>query len=72
MLDLELAGCSAHSAVHPVSGSEQRELPTFQNYVHHREWNLYVNIGLYSKSTNSIPVTISPTFRNNRINLECE
>jgi hypothetical protein len=51
-----------------VSGSDLKEHVTFPNCVDH----FYINSGFCSKSTNSIPVTVSLTFRNNRIDLKCE
>jgi hypothetical protein len=78
-LVLETAGCSIHNI---ASDSRvlciwsvaliRRSTQIFPDYLDHREWNLYVNIGFYSKSTNTIPVTISLTFRNNRIDYDCD
>jgi hypothetical protein len=41
-------------AVRLISGSDLKEHLTIQNYADHCEWNLYINIGLHSKLTNSI------------------
>jgi hypothetical protein len=41
-------------------------------YVCHREWNVDVNILFYSKQTNTIPITIRLTFRDNRIGFESD
>jgi hypothetical protein len=55
-----------------VSGSDPKEHLTFTNYDHHREWNFNLNNSIDSKSTNSIPVTSSLTFRNNGTGVRCE
>jgi hypothetical protein len=73
MLGLEIAACSVEycfgpsSAVRLVSGSDAKEHLTVQNTLITAGEMFYVQICLCSKSTSAVPVSISLTFRDTRI-----
>jgi hypothetical protein len=55
-----------------VSGSDLKKHLTFQITLVTASGILCVNLGHYPETTDSIPVTINLTFRNNRIDMKYE